>query len=306
MPPIKLVLIVCCLWVGQLSAQRQYSDTTYLPPAFVSAYSSGEGPAVYIDEAHNNFHTREGRYAPFAKVLELDGFRVLSSTAEFSRDQLAEMDILVIANAIPESSLGRWVAPTASAFSEEEIEAVHQWVADGGRLFLLADHMPMAGAAAELAASFGYQFHDSFAEDTLSSSGTMTFSLADGSLSHFALGQSVEGRLAVDSVSTFTGQAFPLPEGAHSVLDCGPSWVVRMPEVAWQFPEGTPWLSASGWSQLAYQNYGKGKLIISGEAAMFSAQIAEVQDRRFKAGMNSERGRFNYRLLLNLMRWLAE
>ena len=32
-------------------------------------------------------------------------------------------------------------------FSYEEIDAVTQWVNDGGALFLIADHMPFPGAA---------------------------------------------------------------------------------------------------------------------------------------------------------------
>lgn len=37
------------------------------------------------------------------------------------------------------------------------------WVESGGRLLLIADHMPLAGSAAKLAAAFGASFTDGFA-----------------------------------------------------------------------------------------------------------------------------------------------
>ena len=44
----------------------------------------------------------------------------------------------------------------------DEIKAVKKWVNDGGSLFLIADHMPCAGAAKDLAAEFGFEFTNGF------------------------------------------------------------------------------------------------------------------------------------------------
>lgn len=304
---LRSALPVCLLLTSlSLGAQRQYSDTTYAPPAFEATYDPTAGPRVVLDGAHNNFHTVDGRYAPFAKVLGLDGFHVLGSTEPFSAASLSKMDVLVIANAVAEKSTNSWVAPTPSAFRTEEIEAVEKWVREGGRLFLLADHMPMAGAARELAAAFDFIFYDSFAADTSTASGTAIFTQADGGLSAHPLTVGGGNYFPVDSVASFTGQAFQLPEGAVSLLNCGEHWMNYLPRVAWQFPEGTPSFPVAGWSQLAVLEYGKGKMVVSGEAAMYSAQIAEMEDRSFKAGMNQDKGKNNYKLLLNLMRWLSE
>jgi hypothetical protein len=38
----------------------------------------------------------------------------------------------------------------------EEMKLIKKWVKKGGSLFLIADHMPMAGAASELASVFGF------------------------------------------------------------------------------------------------------------------------------------------------------
>jgi carotenoid cleavage dioxygenase-like enzyme len=74
--------------------------------------------------------------------------------------------ILVIANALNKINIENWYIPTPSAFTVKEIETVRKWVKEGGSLFLIADHMPMGGAAAELAAAFGFHFTNGFAADT--------------------------------------------------------------------------------------------------------------------------------------------
>lgn len=287
-------------------AQRQYEDSSYMPPAFESRYETGKGTVIYLDEAHHNFHTRTGRYAPFARVLEQDGFRVRSNTGAFTMENLKDMKILVIANALPVTSVERWEAPTQSAFTEDEILVVKKWVKKGGRLLLLADHMPMGGAARDLAAAFGFTFYDSFADDTTTSSSTELFTKSDRSLADNIITRGSASMFEVDSVTSFTGQAFRIPEGAHSILHCGDGWIVRLPKIAWQFDEETEILDASGWSQAACLEFGKGKVVVFGEAAMFSAQIAEIEEYTIKAGMNNDKGKNNYRLLLNVARWLDE
>jgi len=61
------------------------------------AFPQNGGPVVAVDAAHNNYHTTEDRYAPFAALLRNDGFRVLDSKAAFTRDMLLPVGVLVIA-----------------------------------------------------------------------------------------------------------------------------------------------------------------------------------------------------------------
>ncbi|MFT5253862.1 MAG: hypothetical protein ACI87N_002915 [Flavobacteriales bacterium] len=56
-----------------------------------------------------------------------------------------------------------------------------------------------------------------------------------------------------------------------------------------------------GWPQGAYKKYGKGKVVVFGEAAMFSAQLAGAKK---KMGMNNKVAPENYQLLLNIIHWL--
>jgi hypothetical protein len=63
-------------------------------------YPLGTGSVVAIDAAHNNFHTKDGRYRPLAGLLENDGYRVRSNEVPFTRATLDSIEVLVIANAI--------------------------------------------------------------------------------------------------------------------------------------------------------------------------------------------------------------
>ena len=76
-----------------------------------------------------------------------------------------------------------------------------------------------------------------------------------------------------------------------------------MPDTAWVFTETTPIVPVEGWYQGGVMPYGKGRVAIFGEAAMFTAQLAGEEQRRF--GMNSDVAGQNLRFLLNLMRWLS-
>lgn len=57
-----------------------------------------------------------------------------------------------------------------------------------------------------------------------------------------------------------------------------------MPRVAWQFEEDTPMLDSKEFYQGAYMKYGQGKIVVMGEAAMFTAQLADPSQNR--VGMN--------------------
>lgn len=296
----RLFLLVFIILPGMLCAQ-QIADTAYHPVIPNPEYPVGKGPVVYIDEGHFNFHTINGRYSAFANLLERDGYRVSGNKGVFTENRLSEGKILVISNALNEANVRNWFLPTPSAFTKEEIEAVRKWVAEGGSLFLIADHMPFAGAATDLAAAFGFTFTNGFALDTLSG-GPAFFNLQDGTLAESILTRGRNQDESVKQIASFTGQAFRIPPDASPVLIFNEKYINRMPDTAWVFTNKTPQYNVKGYSQGAYKKYGKGKVVAFGEAAMFSAQLASAEKR--KMGMNSDQAPENYKLLLNIIHWL--
>jgi hypothetical protein len=295
-----LLIIFLGLISGCLLSQ-QVADTTFNPVIARPEYAQGKGPVVLIDEGHNNFHTADGRYLPFARLLRADGYVVKGSAGDFKELNLNKARILVVANALNSLNIQNWFLPTPSAFTESEIDIVKRWVSAGGSLFLIADHMPMGGAAAGLAAPFGFIFTNGFAADT-SASGPAYFYRKDNTLLPCSITDGRNSSESVNKAVTFTGQAFKTPAEATTILRFDERYLLMETDTAWVFNSKTRYTPIKDWSQGAYMRYGKGRLVFFGEAAMFTAQLAGPSQAR--VGMNSEYAEENYKLLLNIIHWL--
>ncbi len=300
---MKAVIISCALLVPAAPAiAQQRADTTFQPVVENPAYAAGAGPLVLLDAAHNNFHTLDGRFLAFGRVLQQDGYVVRSSEAPFSSEALVGVTILVISNALNERNVEDWSLPTPSAFTAEEIEWVRVWVEAGGSLWLIADHMPMPGAASDLAAAFGFEFNNGFAFDTTSRDVTI-FRRADGSLRDHAITSGRNSGERIDSIRTFTGQAFRGGEGAEPLFVFRRPMTSFMPAVAWEFDENTQMVPVNGWYQGSVARVGSGRLAVFGEAAMFTAQWAGRDNGWF--GLRSPGAEQNQQFLLNVAHWLS-
>jgi hypothetical protein len=289
-------------------ADRQLASTVETPrtadegfdPAIEHpAFPPGLGPRVVIDETHNNFHTALGTYAPFARVLEADGYVVERGTEPLAPNVLEEVQVLVIADAQPPASAGD--PPT---FSPDDVDVLNNWVESGGALLLITDHMPDPGAIAGLAASFGIEVHNGYAlEDALSGGADpLVFSRSEGTLADHPLTRGQTPSEAVDSVASFAGSAFRSDVPFEPLLIFGSGVRSWTPDEYWVFRRSTPNIDVAGWCQGGVLEYGRGKLAIFGEAAMFTAQVRD-DGRRF--GMTHDLGRQNMQLLLNVMHWLT-
>src|SRR6185369_11160391 len=129
------LLLTCVPVFAQQQADPEFNTSVENP-----AYKK-EGPRVMFDEAHHNFHTTEGRYKPFVDLLFNDGYKVIRNRQPFSKTTLSSYKILVISNALGAEEDDDAGADT-SAFTDEEIQAVNDWVKNGGSLLLIADHAP--------------------------------------------------------------------------------------------------------------------------------------------------------------------
>lgn len=263
------------------------------------AYAKGAGPLVLIDEAHHNFHTADGRFKPFADLIRNDGFKVEGSKAAFTDPAALKSKVMVIANALNAANVDKWELPTPSAFTPAEIAALKKWVEGGGALLLAADHMPNAGAAQDLGKAFGIEFINGFAFHLPPKPGDF-FTKAEGTLKDDAVTKGIA------QIETFTGSAFKLPQAARPLFVFPAGYQVLTPKVAWQFSPSTPQVDATGLSQGAVMNVGKGRMAVFGEAGMFSAQAATNQNgETTHFGFNAPEAPENKQFILNVVRWLA-
>jgi len=299
--PLPLLPLLLVGISRPLSAQ-QVPDTLFAPPVAHAAYPEGQGPRVGIDEAHANFHTMDGGFRAFARLIARDGYRVEPVRSTFTDRSLAGLDILVIGNALGDTA--NVVVPTRSAFTKGEIGTIVHWVEQGGSLLLIADHMPFAGAAEALAHAFGVYFINGYALSTTRGAPSFMFRRDDGTLppSPLADGRTPEER--VDSVLTFGGQAFRARTRVQPVFVIPDNALVVMPH-RWGalISDSTPRLLAGGLLQGATMKVGRGRVAFFGEAAMFTAQL--VGPAELPMGMNAPEAAQNPTFVLNVLHWLG-
>ena len=270
----------------------QRSDPSFALSVAHPDFVGSDGPRVTFDVGHRNFHTPTGRYRPLAELLRNDGYNVDQRSSVFTAASLAGLRILVIANALgPDGHEGR------AAFTQDEDAALATWVHDGGSLLLVADHVPFASAAARLAQSFGVTMYLAFARDDKNHFGwdneVLLFSRANGLLTACPI---TDGRTAaerINTVVTFTGQSMSVPEGAVPVL--------RMDDNAYDWQSREIRHPARGHAQAIAMPFGRGRVVMFGEAALLSAQVDPLG---FKMGMNVP-GNDDKQFALNVFRWLS-
>ena len=302
--------LAALLLTAASAVAQQVVDPDFRPAVERPAYTA-DGPMVVIDGAHHNFHTVEGQYAPFAALLRADGYQVRGGTAPFTADGLAEIDVLVIANA---GAVGPDHA--APIFTEAETAAVEAWVRGGGRLLLIADHAPFGAAAEALAARFGVRMGKGYAfAATPDGVSTNLVYPAEAFDDHPIIsGRGADER--VESVTAFTGQSLEGPEGATVLLPMtlGAREAANLPalqRINDRIEAGEPAdgviteLSAPALpAQALAFSHGAGRVVVLGEAGMLSAQRVRFPDgREVRFGMNVAPG--NARFGLNVLHWLT-
>jgi hypothetical protein len=284
------LLLLLMTAVAALHAQ-QVADTNFRPPIENPAYPVGKGPVVLIDEAHSNFHTATGRYLPFAELLRRDGYVVQASAGRFTAEVLKAGRVLVISNAMNEKNQNDPNAPPLPAFTAQEIAAVQDWVAGGGSLLLIADHPPWSAAAEDLGKAFGVRFRNGVAVNPKNPGGRLVFRRSDGTLMDHPVTK------GIDEVATFTGSSFQVDAPGQPLLVFGPEVYSFAQQ---NDPNPAP---MKGHLQGAVLPFGKGRVAVFGEAAMFSAQLSGPTKNPM--GMNAAIAKQNPQFLLNVMHWLT-
>lgn len=294
-----LLLLSIFFFSTEIIIGQQKTAEIEVPDFVKPNFSFGKGPKIYVDHAHQNFHKISGRFKSFADLMTKDGYQVDSLS---NLKQLSAKDLLVISNALHPKNIGNWQRPIYNAFTAEEISTIKKWVEEGGRLLLIADHMPMAGAAYTLANAFGFEFCDGFAFLNKERQNLPdVFSVENN---RFLKTDIV--RKNISEVTTFTGSSFSIPEKAIGILKFTKKDYCLSPEIAWQFNKDTPRTNLKDTYQGAVLEFGKGKVAVFGEAAMFTAQTITNTSGTFKVGFHSKNAPNNINFIRDIMLWLAK
>ena len=293
------------LWgAPAMVSNQQLSDPNFNANVAKPAYTK-KHPKVLFDEAHFNFHTAGGRYKAFADLITNDGYRITPNRQKFSKDSLNGYNVLVIANALGAAAPSD---PQASnpAFTDEECDAVRDWVRNGGRLLLITDHQPTGAAAENLAKRFGVEMRNSTAMDKAEPNhlkGYFEVNLEFRRDNHLLIEHPItRGRDTTERIHrvvTFGGQSIKGPTESIGFLKLGETAIDILPS--------KQRVAAAGRFQAIAMKFGKGRVVVTGEAGMLSAQLMAEEEGKPPTspwGMNFP-GIDNRQLALNIMHWLS-
>lgn len=303
----RVLLIAACFCLSHPrppTSAQQIADPAFRATVEHPAYTRNF-PRVFFDEAHNNFDTVAGRYKPFADLIGSDGYHIVAGRKSFTKESLDTFKVLVTANALGAEDVDDEGAER-SAYTDEECDAVRDWVRNGGALLLMADHKPFSRAAANLAKRFGVDMTGDFTADAANAENARKDFIVYSQQNHLLLGHPItEGRddnEKIKRVIVFTGQSLKGPDGSIAFL--------KLADSAVDIAEHPPWLdeplkqtSAAGRAQALAFKFGKGRVVVMGDADMLSALLAGPGGRE-TIGMNYP-GIDNRQLALNIMHWLS-
>ena len=323
----RVALVLSAVLLGSacsIARAQEEADPAFDPRVPKPAYTARH-PVIRIDEAHHNSATMGGRYRPLADLLGRDGCTVTPGVMPFSLASLDSCDVLVIADALGSANLTDTRAGFA-AFTEAECDTVRDWVRAGGALLLVADASPFAAANDVLAKRFDIDMGKGYTGDTrhmdpsIGNAGCILFTREDKTLVDHPItrGRAKEERLT--KVGTFTGQSLKGPARSSaflvlqkSAVDLPLSMGGKRINVPQRQPDGQmitlDRVPAEGRAQGVAFEYGKGRVVVLGEATMLSAQlIPSPRDPSHQAKVQLGMGRpdlDNRQLALNIVHWLT-
>jgi hypothetical protein len=187
---------------------------------------------------------------------------------------------------------------------------VRDWVRDGGALLLIADHAPAGKAAAKMAAAFGVEMTNGYAEEPKAHDpetdnwGFVVFSREHGNLLDHPITRGRDDSQRISRVMSFTSQALRLnsdaPASAVSFLKLSPEARLH----PWRNSGDDEFAVVPDGAQGIALEYGKGRVVVLGEAAMLTSQVARSGGQEFRFGL-SRPGTDNRQLALNILHWLT-
>jgi hypothetical protein len=275
----------------------QCPDLTAAVPIKNPSYLT-KGPVILFDESHDNFHTASGGYKPFVQLLTADGYRFRSSNEELSEVCLAPADVLIIANAL-------------EPLSDSEINTVVEWVKGGKSLLLISDHPPFASPMKGLCERFGINLSGAWTSDPAQkepdarSSTWIRYQRSKGALGEHPI---LEGRYPgypdeqINMITSFTGQSIYSETGISLLKLSDQALDYETREHSQKSVGGK---SAAGRAQAVAIEFGKGRIVVLGEAGMLTAQVVRFLFFTIvKFGFNRP-GNDNRQFALNIMHWLT-
>ncbi|HEY7169818.1 MAG TPA: DUF4350 domain-containing protein [Vicinamibacterales bacterium] len=250
-------------------------------------------PTIAIDEAHGHEGAASGFFKPLADLLKGDGGRVVPYRDGFAAASLAAIDVLVVPG-------------DGTRIGDREGDLVRDWVRGGGSLLVAATAPAWVDAGERLAARFGVEAGGGRVFDRLSGGGITTaleFSRGNGRLGDHPILRGRGRTEQIARVRTAAGESLGVPRGAAALLKLSATAREAMTRDDLESEEfaarqeagiaGSFSIPVAGRAQAVALPFGKGRLVVLGDASLLSAAGLGASDAD------------NRQFALNVVHWLS-
>ena len=282
------------------------NDTPFNANVVHPKFKKGYGPKILIDAGHHNFVVELGLNKPLFDVASSDGYQIKIDSMQFTKEYLSNYNIVVIWPAMPFKFGSKNQVTDEITFTTDELNALHDWVSNGGSLLMFSEHAPIDKSVTPLFNKFGIQLSTGIVVDSLNSDtpiempswkySFLKFTSKNGLLNtEHPITKGEKKNERISNILTIGGSGLT-GDGYTNILKLSSSAMIKK----WNgtMPSGTPN------SQCLAGNVGKGKLVALGDCNGFTAMSLKSGGYKLSAGMQVS-GYDWKQFVLNTLHWLS-
>ncbi len=302
---MKNIFLSILLGVAITSQGQMLNDSPFNATVSNPKYAKGKGPKVLIDAGHHNFIVELGLVKPLVDVANSDGYQLKIDSMQFTKAYLSNYKLVVIMPAMPFEFGSKSQVNDEITFTTNELNALHEWVSNGGRLLMFSEHAPIDKSVTPLFNKFGIKLSIGIAADSINCDSTikisgyqtlLKFTNKNGLLNTnhpITIGEKASER--INNIVTYGGSGLT-GESFTNIFKLSTSAYIRK----WNgsLPSGT------ANSQCLAGNVGKGKVVALGDCNGFTAMYINSNGKKFSAGMQVLEYDWK-QFVLNTLHWLS-
>ncbi len=302
---MKKILLFLLLFTIKSQAQM-LNDSLFDANVVDPKFKKGYGPKILIDAGHHNFVVELGLNKPLFDVASSDGYQIKIDSMQFTKEYLSNYNIVVIWPAMPFKYGSKNQVTDEITFTTDELNALHDWVSNGGSLLMFSEHAPIDKSVTPLFNKFGIQLSTGIVVDSLNSDtpiempswkySFLKFTSKNGLLNtEHPITKGEKKNERISNILTIGGSGLT-GDGYTNILKLSSSAMIKK----WNgtMPSGTPN------SQCLAGNVGKGKLVALGDCNGFTAMSLKSGEYKLSAGMQVS-GYDWKQFVLNTLHWLS-
>jgi hypothetical protein len=300
--------ILLFLLLFTITSQAQlYNDSSFNANVVHPKFMKGHGPKILIDAGHHNFLVEIGLIKPLFDVASSDGYQIKIDSMQFTKEYLSNYQLVVIMTAMPFKYGSKNQVTDEITFTTDELNALHEWVSNGGSLLMFSEHAPLDKAVTPLFNKFGIQLSIGIVADSLNSDTTikmpgwpqqsfLKFTSTNGLLNtEHPITKGEKKNERISNILTYVGGGLT-GDGYTNIFKLSSSAMIK--KWSGSMPSGTPN------SQCLAGNVGKGKLVALGDCNGFIAMNVKSGGYKLSAGMHVSEYDWK-QFVLNTLHWLS-